>query len=81
MTLTTEFVIRSPSLPFVRLAESLPSNRVECVHGFCHEENARVFVVSLEPSDDVSGDDLSALDEVGETGPLGRASGKDVRIA
>ncbi|MFB6108042.1 MAG: helix-turn-helix domain-containing protein [Haloplanus sp.] len=78
MTVTTEFLISSPSLPLVGLAESLPSNRVECVHGLCLEHDARVFVVYLEPSDDVSMDELSALDEVVETTSLGRASGKDV---
>ena len=78
MTITTEFVIRSPSLPLVRLAESLPSNQLECVHGLCRERTARVFVVYLHPDDGVSDDDLLALDEVVETTPLGRASGKDV---
>lgn len=78
MTITTEFVIRSSSLPLVDLAESLPSNQVECVHGLCRERTARVFVVYLDPNDDVSEDDLLAFDEVVETTPLGRASGKDV---
>lgn len=78
MTITTEFVIRSPSLPLVRLAKSLPSNQIECVHGLCRERTARVFVIYLRPDDDVSEDDLLALDEVVETTSLGRASGKDV---
>jgi predicted DNA binding protein len=78
MTVTTEFLIRSPLLPLVSLAESLPSNQVECVHGLCLEHDARVFVIYLEPTDNVSLDDLSALDEVVETTALGRASGKDV---
>ncbi|KZN24674.1 bacterio-opsin activator [Haladaptatus sp. R4] len=78
MTITTEFVIRSPSLPLVDLAESIPSNQVECVHGLCRERTARVFVVYLDPNDDVSEDELLAFDEVVETTPLGRASGKDV---
>ncbi|POG54854.1 helix-turn-helix domain-containing protein [Haloferax marisrubri] len=78
MTLTAEFVIRSPSLPFVSLAASLPSQQLECVHGLCHEGGSRVFVVYLEPDDNVSEADLSALDEVVDTSPLGRASGKEV---
>ncbi|MDS0292868.1 hypothetical protein [Halogeometricum luteum] len=48
------------------------------MHGLCHEGNSRVFVVYLDPDDDASEEDLSALDEVVETAPLGRASGKDV---
>ncbi|MFC7198350.1 helix-turn-helix domain-containing protein [Halospeciosus flavus] len=78
MTITTEFLIRSPSLPLVGLAESLPSRQIECVHGLCLEHDARVFVIYLEPTDDVSVNDLSALDEVVEITELGRASGKDV---
>ena len=78
MTVTTEFLISSPSLPLVSLAESLPSNQVECVHGLCLERDSRVFVVHIDPTDDVSEDDLSALNEVVETTPIGRASGKDV---
>jgi hypothetical protein len=78
MTVTTEFLISSPSLPLVGLAASLESNRFECVHGLCLEHDSRVFVVYLEPTDDVSEDDLLAFDEGVETTALGRASGKDV---
>ncbi|GKZ16011.1 helix-turn-helix domain-containing protein [Haladaptatus sp. T7] len=78
MTITTEFVIRSPSLPLVDLAESIPSNQVECVHGLCRERTARVFTVYFDPNDDISEDELSALDEVVETTPIGQTSGKDV---
>ena len=78
MTITTEFVIRSPSLPLVALAESISSNQVECVHGLCRERTARVFVIYLDPDDEVSADELAALDEVTDVTPFGRASGKDV---
>jgi len=78
MTVTTEFLISSPSLPLVALAESVPSNQVECVHGLCLEHDSRVFVVYLEPKDGVTADELSALDEVVETTALGRSSGRDV---
>ncbi|KTG10401.1 bacterio-opsin activator [Haloprofundus marisrubri] len=78
MTLTTEFVIRSPSLPLVTLADSVPSSQFECVHGLCRERTARVFTVYFDSTDDVSEDDLSTFDEVVETTPLGHASGKDV---
>ncbi|WP_408960480.1 helix-turn-helix domain-containing protein [Natrinema sp. 74] len=78
MAITAEFLVNSPSLPFVGFAELLPSNQIECVHGLCLGRNSRVFVIYLDPADDVSEDDLSALDEVVETTPLGRASGRDV---
>ncbi len=58
MTIITEFVIRSPSLPLVGLAESVPSNQVECVHGLCRERTARVFTVYFDPNDDISEDDI-----------------------
>jgi len=78
MTVTTEFLLESPSLPLVGLAASLPASEFECVHGLCREHDSRVFVVYLDPSDDVSADDLAALDDVAETTALGRSSGKDV---
>lgn len=78
MTITTEFVIRSPSLPLVGFVESLPSRQVECEHGLCLKRDSDVFVVHIDPSDDISEEDLSALDEVVETASLGRTNGKDV---
>ncbi|MFC5973193.1 helix-turn-helix domain-containing protein [Halomarina salina] len=78
MTVTTEFLISSPSLPLVRLAESLPSNQVESVHGLCLERDSRVFVIYVDPSDDLTEAELSAFDEVVDVTPLGRASGREV---
>jgi predicted DNA binding protein len=78
MSVTAEFLVNSSSLPFVSFTKSVPSNRIECVHGLCLGRDSRVFIVHLDPADDVSEDDLSALDEVVETTPLGRASGRDV---
>jgi predicted DNA binding protein len=78
MTVTTEFLISSPSLPLVSLAESLESGQFECVHGLCLEHDSRVFVVYLEPDEEYSEEDLLAFDEVVEATSLGRASGNDV---
>ncbi|RRJ27620.1 helix-turn-helix domain-containing protein [Halocatena pleomorpha] len=78
MTVTAEFLVSSPSLPFIGFAESLPSNQIECVHGLCLGRDSRVFVVHLDPADNVSESDLSTLDEVVETTLLGRANGRDV---
>jgi predicted DNA binding protein len=78
VTITTEIVIRSSALPFVRLAKSVPSNQIECVHGLCHEGNSRVFMLYVDPDADISEPDLLAFDEVVAVDALGRASGKDV---
>lgn len=78
MTITAEFVIRSSSLPLTGFAESLSSSQFECEHGLCLKQDCDVFVVHLDPSDNVSEDDLAALDEVIELTPLGHANDKDV---
>lgn len=78
MTITAEFIIRSSSLPLTGFAESLSSNQIECEHGLCLKQDCDVFVVHFDPADAVSEDDLSALDEVIEVTPLGRANDKDV---
>lgn len=78
MTVTTEFRLSSPSLPLVSLAESLPSDRIECVHGLCLERDSRVFVVYLDPTDDVLVDDLSDFEEIVDATALDRSSGRDI---
>lgn len=78
MTITAEFSIRSPALPLVGFAESLPSHQLEVEHGLCLKQDCDVFVVHLDPTDNVSEDDLWALDEVVEMTSLGRANGTDV---
>lgn len=78
MTVTTEFRLCSPSLPLVSLVESLPLHRIECVHGLCLERDSRVFVVYLDPTDDVSVDDLSGFEEIVNATALGRSSGRDI---
>lgn len=47
-------------------AESLPSHQLEVEHGLCLKQDCDVFVVHLDPTDNVSEDDLWALDEVVE---------------
>ena len=78
MTVATEFRLSSPSLPLVSLVESLPSGRIECVHGLCLERDSRVFIVYLEPPDDVSVDDLAAFEETVDATVLGRSSDRDI---
>lgn len=74
MTITTEFVLSSPFLPLVSIPETLEPDEVECVHGLCLERESRIYTVKLDPDDDVSEDDLAALDEVVDVTALGRAN-------
>jgi hypothetical protein len=57
MTITAEFSIRSPALPLVGFAESLPSNQLEVEHGLCLKQDSDVFVVHIDPTDDISEED------------------------
>lgn len=78
MTITTEFVLSSPLLPLVSIPNTLEPDEVECVHGLCLQRDVRMFIVQLDPGEDVSEDELAALDEVGETTALGHANDKIV---
>lgn len=78
MTITAEFLIRSPALPLVSFAESLPSHQLAVDHGLCFKHDSDVFVVHIDPTDNVFEDDLWALDEVVELTSLGRTNGTDV---
>jgi predicted DNA binding protein len=78
MTITVEFSMHSPSLPLVDLVESLPSRQLECEHGLCLKRDSDVFVIHIDPDDDISEGELSAFDEVVEATSLGRTNGKDV---
>ncbi|QCS44589.1 helix-turn-helix domain-containing protein [Natrinema versiforme] len=78
MTITVEFSMYSPSLPLVDLVESLPFRQLECEHGLCLKRDSDVFVIHIDPGDDISEEDLSAFDEVVEATSLGRTKGKDV---
>lgn len=74
MNITTEFVLRSPSLPLVSITETLQSDEVECVHALCLHSDVRTFTVRFDRDDDVSEEELSALDEVTEATLLGETS-------
>jgi predicted DNA binding protein len=76
MTITTEFLLRSPSLPLINIAKSLPNNEMECVHGLQLQEGIQMFVVQINHPGDVSEDNIRALDEVVEMTTLGRTSDK-----
>lgn len=78
MNITTEFVLRSPSLPLVSITETLQPDKVECVHALCLDADVRTFSVQFDLDDDVSESELSALDEVTEATLLGETSDRMV---
>jgi predicted DNA binding protein len=78
MTITTEFLLRSPSLPLVSLPEMLRTDRVECIHGLCFGQDARMFVVKIDADEDVSETELTGLDEVSNATTIGRAGEQTV---
>jgi predicted DNA binding protein len=73
MTITTEFRLSSSSLPLVSIPEMLQPDTLECVHGLCLQQSARMFIVKIDADNYVSEEQLNALDEVMETTTLGRA--------
>ncbi|QLH78360.1 helix-turn-helix domain-containing protein [Halosimplex rubrum] len=78
MAITTEFVLSSPALPLVSITERLQPNEIECVHALCLQSDVRMFIVQIDPDDDVAEAELAALDEIDETTVLGETSEKAV---
>lgn len=78
MTITTEFVLRSPSLPLVSITEILQPDEIECIHALCLQSDVQMCTVQFDHDDDVSEEDLLALNEVVETNSLGETSDKTV---
>lgn len=78
MTITTEFIIRSSSLPLVSIVNSLPPTTVECIHGLCLQREVRAFTIQLDPNEEVSETELLGLEGITEATMLGHASGKAV---
>ncbi|WP_198943780.1 helix-turn-helix domain-containing protein [Halorubrum sp. SD683] len=78
MTITTEFSLSSPSLPLVSITERLPPDQIECVHGLCFEQDARMFIVKIDSEVNVSEADLESLDEVQEATTIGYAGEQTV---
>ncbi|QLH77134.1 helix-turn-helix domain-containing protein [Halosimplex rubrum] len=78
MAITTEFILSSPVLPLVSITERLPPNEIECTHALCLQSDVRMFIVQIDPDDDVAEAELVALDEIEETTVLGETSEKVV---
>lgn len=71
MAITTEFVLRSPSLPLVSITETLHPDEIECTHALCLQPDVQIFTVQFDQDDDISTEDLLTLEEVVETDLLG----------
>jgi len=78
MTITTEFVLQSSSLPLVSIPETLPPDEIECIHALCLQADVQIFTVQFDHEDDISEDDLLALDDVVEVDSVGKTSAKTV---
>lgn len=74
MNIVTEFIISSPSLPLVSIPKTLEANKIECIHALCLQSDIRTFTIRIDPDDNVSTEDLSALDEIMETTLLGETN-------
>jgi predicted DNA binding protein len=72
MTITTEFILRSPSLPLVSITKALPPTEIQSTHALCLQPDVQVFSVQLDRDDGISEDDLLALDEVVEADLVGK---------
>ena len=78
MTVTTEFFLRSSSLPLVSITRELSPDEITCTHALCLQPDVQTFVVEIDTKDGVSEKDLAALDEVEGVTPLGEKDDKTV---
>ena len=78
MPFTTEFYLRSPSLPLVGITSTLEPDEIDCIHALCLQSDVRIFTVEFDPNDDVTEADVLGLDEVSKAALLGGTSDKMV---
>ncbi|ELZ95590.1 MULTISPECIES: helix-turn-helix domain-containing protein [Haloferax] len=78
MAITTEFVLRSTSLPLVSIPTALRPDEVECVHALCLQPDVQIFTVQFEREDGVTKADLLTRDEVVAADAIGETADKDV---
>lgn len=71
MTITTEFVLRSPSLPLVSIPNTLPPNEIQSTHALCLQPDVQIFSIRLDRDDGISEEELLALDEIVEADLIG----------
>ncbi|KTG30435.1 helix-turn-helix domain-containing protein [Haloferax profundi] len=78
MTITTEFVLRSSSLPLVSIANTLQPSEIQSTHALCLQPDVQIFSVQFDRDDSISEDALLALDEVLEVDLVGETPDKIV---
>ena len=78
MTITTEFVLRSPSLPLVDITDHTQSAEIESMQGFSLRSGLQLFLVQISTDENVSEQNFLALDEVAEATLLGQSSNKAI---
>ncbi|MFP8954921.1 helix-turn-helix domain-containing protein [Natrialbaceae archaeon A-arb3/5] len=78
MTITTEFFLRSSALPLVSITTELQPDEITCTHALCLQPDVQTFVVEIDTDDEVSEEELAALDEVKEVTLLGETDDKTV---
>ncbi|RZV06206.1 helix-turn-helix domain-containing protein [Natrinema hispanicum] len=78
MAITTEFVLQSPFLPLVSIPKTLQPDEIECIHALCLQPDVQEFTVQFNHDDDISKNDLLALEEVVEADSVGETSEKTI---
>lgn len=78
MTITTEFVLQSSSLPLVSITDTLQPDEIESIHALCLQPDVQIFSVQFDHDDGISEEDLLTLDEILEADLVGETSDKTV---
>jgi len=78
MAITTEFVLQSSSLPLVSIPKTLQPNEIECIHALCLQPDVQELTVRFNHEDDISKNDLLALEEVVKADSVGETSEKTI---
>lgn len=78
MTVTTEFVLRSPSLPLVNITEYTRSAEIEDIQSLSLQPDLQLFIIQVDTEENVTEENLLTLDEVVEATLLGQSSGKAI---
>lgn len=78
MTVTTEFVLRSSSLPLVSIPNALHPDTIESTHALCLQPDVQIFSVRFDHDDGISEEDLSTLDEILEAELVGETADETV---
>lgn len=78
MTITTEFVLHSSSLPLVSVPNSLQTDKIESTHALCLQPDVQIFSARFNHDDSISDEELLDLDEIMEAELVGKTNDKTV---